>query len=290
MHCWCFSSDGWDFQLYPMFSLNFPLIFELISVINIITLLPLFFFNQKDRFAKDISTCENEVGPAVAAEDSASIGSKLSMVKKTEAKHLNSKYIFLAVIFLIISMGVVYLFQLESCPFWLLKKGYYCPTTRMVVTHAHTHMQWLEKHNQCIYVPSLHKIVVLPLVYSTVHLKHSTSMVPMMKYPSAIYRKRLATGGAGRKNFAKSNWVYSFSEAVLYPPHIERNWWSEIIIMIMMFVLNFKLDILLSESVLDPSHIVSELVIGNDSNASVSSLFSCICEAFWLSPYGAHII
>lgn len=89
----------------------------LISVINIVTLLSLFFFNQVDRLAKEILTCETEVGSAVAAEDSTSIEPKFGTVRKTEAKQLNSKYIFLAVIFLIISMAAVLLFQLESCPF-----------------------------------------------------------------------------------------------------------------------------------------------------------------------------
>lgn len=72
---------------------------------------------QVDRLAKEIPTCETEVGSAVAAEDSTSIEPKFGTVRKTEAKQLNSKYIFLAVIFLIISMAAVLLFQLESCPF-----------------------------------------------------------------------------------------------------------------------------------------------------------------------------
>lgn len=89
----------------------------LISVINIVTLISLFFFNQVDRLAKDIPTCESEVGSPVAAEDSTSIESKFGTVRKTEAKQLNSKYIFLAVFILMISMAAVLLFQLESCPF-----------------------------------------------------------------------------------------------------------------------------------------------------------------------------
>eukprot|EP00268_Persea_americana_P056581 TRINITY_DN6692_c0_g2_i1.p1 TRINITY_DN6692_c0_g2~~TRINITY_DN6692_c0_g2_i1.p1 ORF type:complete len:742 (-),score=191.23 TRINITY_DN6692_c0_g2_i1:324-2549(-) len=72
---------------------------------------------QVDRLAKDIPTCESEVGSPVAAEDSTSIESKFGTVRKTEAKQLNSKYIFLAVFILMISMAAVLLFQLESCPF-----------------------------------------------------------------------------------------------------------------------------------------------------------------------------
>ncbi|KAF8407909.1 hypothetical protein HHK36_007047 [Tetracentron sinense] len=63
-----------------------------------------------DKSLKDAPVCETEEEPPFST-------SKPETVRTIEAGQLNSKYIFMAILILVISMIAVYLFQQESCPF-----------------------------------------------------------------------------------------------------------------------------------------------------------------------------
>ncbi|KAF8399239.1 hypothetical protein HHK36_015104 [Tetracentron sinense] len=65
---------------------------------------------QVDNSAKDAPVCETEEGPAFFT-------SQPETMRTIEAGQLNSKYIFTAILILLISVIAVYLFQQESCPF-----------------------------------------------------------------------------------------------------------------------------------------------------------------------------
>ncbi|RWR74493.1 WPP domain-containing protein [Cinnamomum micranthum f. kanehirae] len=70
---------------------------------------------QVDKSAKEAEaglTCETEVGPTASGTEST-----LGLMRKLVARRLNSKYVFMAVFILLISVAVSYLFQQESSPF-----------------------------------------------------------------------------------------------------------------------------------------------------------------------------
>ncbi|XP_058115077.1 WPP domain-interacting tail-anchored protein 1-like isoform X2 [Magnolia sinica] len=72
--------------------------------------------SQVDKFAKDAPPHVTEVGPTISTVDTPGLGSKQETVRTIEVRQLNSKYVFIALLVVLVSVLAVYLFQQETWP------------------------------------------------------------------------------------------------------------------------------------------------------------------------------